>query len=188
MYKATFKFIEPMLGNRRTSRNIRTFSWRNNTIEVDLKRWRWLLRTATSQMGHSEWGDCIIPAPTLTAPGGVIEFSRSYAVKVAGKIQQKSELHECVQKGSTVEMEFILTLPEVTVEGVSLPDKEDLEQILSFIGRYLGYTEFGQDIGYGHFRVEGLEKVDPGDQRMLATAGPTPAAGAMPASPPSASH
>lgn len=133
----------------------------NGSLKTPLSIWDWALRETFTGLGWRDKVDwsAIRPDPVFNVSALAIH-SRSY---YKGELK-KNEDYECVEPGKVITQPMLLTESPDNISsrkkvGSRVPDLEELQGVLEYIGRYCGISPWGNRYGYGRFEVVGVERV-----------------------------
>jgi hypothetical protein len=121
-------------------RGIRRFKMNGDLVFVHTDYWKEQLRIAAMQLHYP------IDVNTLYPPQGIRPASIHLFRRIFSKRRQ--ELFESFRTGTVLTFDFM-----VREDQSRCPDTEQFRNMLSFVGEYLGLSQFGSKFGFGRFQV-----------------------------------
>lgn len=160
LYQTRIKIKSAVLGDRQGPDKVLRFQrGDNDTLVIPIDHWRWAVSEAVDglRLGQVE-KECMHSLVSFRAPTLML-YNRPYNLN--GKRLTAS--HEAIRKGAELGFEVIVTSTppirgEAHAKGKFSPAKEEVEQILKFIGLFLGISPFGSHMGYGRYDLMSLEE------------------------------
>jgi hypothetical protein len=144
------RLTQPMLGQQRDPSGIRRFTrTSSNALAIDLERWIWAFNDAAQSLHMNVHTGALHPAEGITAPT-LVFYNRRWIDRKGTKEVQCSEMFESVRKGTVLTFRVAVT----SGQDKPAPTLEQVKQLFSYIGEFLGISQFGNRFGYGRFTVE----------------------------------
>lgn len=124
---------------------------------ADLRRWEWAFLEARDVLN---FGDVCLGA-ILPSHWYGVKHTSTYTRKFRRGSELASEKFESIPAGHTIRMKFTLSkhIPPNT-DGMGRfnrpPDEAEFDSMLSYIGEYLGMSEWGHSLKMGRFELRPL--------------------------------
>jgi hypothetical protein len=157
LYESRIKIESAFLGSKNQS-GIMVFARdKDGGLIIPADQWEWaVLEACTSLRLSSIEPKCFHPPLPIYVPTTTL-YSRNYT-----RAGQKEECrHESIRKGAELTVDMIVSSsspPRASMEkNREAPGQSDIEQILKFIGLFLGLSPFGSEKGYGRFKLMSVE-------------------------------
>ena len=139
------RLTRPYLGELKPdNRGVRRFKRFNNGVHVNTAFWQSQLQLAARNI-HADVDAKTIQPPREIFPASIHLYRRIFS-------QVRMELFESFRKGTVLTMDFI-----VREDLPKCPNPDQFKTMLSFVGEYLGLSQFGSAFGFGLFIVENVE-------------------------------
>lgn len=149
------RLTRPLLGERRYGDNVRRFKkTRDGKIDIDPAHWNWAFSQAASSLHLAVDYSALSPALGLVTPSLVL-YNRRFTARKEGKEINGSEMHEAVSAGTLISFE--LAVLECLGKKEPAPSQEQTAEMLSFVGSFVGISQWGNKFGYGRFDLESLD-------------------------------
>lgn len=152
LFEIKIRLNTPMLGQQRDPSGIRRFTRAaGNALAIDLERWIWAFNEAAKALHLEVYTGALHPAAGISAPT-LVFYNRRWIDRKQGKETPRSEMFESVRKGT------VLTFRVAVTDGQELPapNAEHLKHLFSYIGEFIGISQWGNRFGYGRFAVEAV--------------------------------
>lgn len=153
LYDVAIRLTSPLLGEVRHPDQVRRFArTREQDIRIHSAHWNWAFREAASSL-HLD-----VDAGLLRAPEGircpmVVLYNRHYTTRRNNRAVRENEMFEAVRENTVLSFELVVLKPATPA---NIPSEEQVQQMLSFIGKFVGISQWGNDFGYGRFTVDKL--------------------------------
>lgn len=151
-----------MLGNRPKDKVFSFARANDGKVILPLDHWKWAVEEAVDGLRLSSVDqECFHSVLEIEAPTTFL-YSRNYTLNG----QKKSSHHEAMRKGAELGFQMLITKkPPVRgdkpQQGKLPPTPAETEQVLKYIGRFLGISPFGSHMGYGRFNLMSVNVVVP---------------------------
>lgn len=149
---------QPWLGEQRTRERVRRFRRdKKNRIAINKTEWQWAFASAAKALRFD-----IDVATIRTETGFEAPSLNLYTRKYHFKGKPHEEMFESISEGT------VLTIPILVMESREddkegqqqrPPSHEELQDILKFVGRFIGLSPWGTRWGYGTFEIEEMIQV-----------------------------
>jgi hypothetical protein len=158
LFEVKIRLTNLMLGQQRTTGGVRRFTRvrdDDKRILVDHQHWNWAFKEAADALHIPVNISTMYPAAGIAAPT-LVMYTRRWTTKTPdGRDRPQSEIFEAVREGTVLTFQLLsATGPERL--DLPAPDAAQLEQLLNFIGEFIGISQWGNKFGYGRFRVEAV--------------------------------
>lgn len=146
------RLTSPLLGQQRDPSGIRRFTrTHNKALAIDLERWIWAFNEAAEALHLGVLTDALHPSDGIASPTLDLHH-RHWVDRKSGREQQKSEMFECVRKGTVLTFRIAVTCKD----KLPPPTQEQLKAMFNYIGEFIGISQWGNRFGYGRFTVEAV--------------------------------
>jgi hypothetical protein len=165
------KLKKPFLGANASQEGVRRFSRESKLpshIDLDLARMGWCLSEAVDALDLQDVStDCIIFETSYKAPKLSL-YTRRWRQQIkGGKTEWQSERFESIQAGCNLVLRVLLlnrldpATEEISEDGLRPPTVKEFEAMIKFVGNILGMSPWGNNFGYGRFKVLSVTPVTP---------------------------
>ena len=156
LQRVKIKLTRPLLGDKRTSGNLRRFQRDKSAacLELEPDFWFWTVRQAIIALGH----DVEVDESTISVPGRVevpslVLYTHGYYGRDG---RRREDQFECIRSGALLTFEILITESREK-DGRRAPTVTELRSILSFVGKHLGISPWGSKFNFGRFELLELE-------------------------------
>ena len=144
---ARIRLTKAMLGDMSPGRDgRRLFRKEGKQVLVNDAQWREQFRTAAKEIPLAVDAGAIHPPRTM--------LPASYHLYVRNYSQVKTDHFESFRKGTVLTINFRIQ------ESPRAPSLAQFQDLLSFVGTWLGLSPWGSKFGYGRFEVLELNRAD----------------------------
>lgn len=151
------KLTSPWLGDQRGNDRVRRFGRSNkdkNYLSLNISRWHWACSSAAKALNLPvEMNPCDVHFPDKFKAPSVILYRRKW--KASENDRVKEELFESINSGNVLHFDFFVP-DQSDKDKKRAPTLKELQDMLKFVGEYVGLSPWGSRFGYGRFIVEGL--------------------------------
>lgn len=153
-YEARIKVESAFLGNKSLSGTMVFVRDKNGGLVIPVDQWEWAVAEACASL-HLTGVEpkCFLPPVPIYIPTTAL-YSRNYTRE---GMKKESCMHESVRKGAELSIDMVVSstpTPRSSLDkNLETLDSKQIEQILKFIGRFLGLSPFGSEKGYGRFSL-----------------------------------
>lgn len=164
------KITSPWLGDQKSNDKVKRFA-RNkdrNYLSLNINKWHWACSSAARALNMpAEMNPCDIHFPDKFKSPSLILYRRKWQ---AGEDERRrEELFESINVGNVLYFDFFVP-DQSEKDKKRAPTLKELQDMLKFIGEYIGLSPWGSRFGYGRFIVEGLAEQNPIDVKAYTQA------------------
>lgn len=157
LHSVTLKLTRPLLGDKRTSSNIRRFQRDESDacIELEPSFWFWTVRQAVLALSLNSVDESTIGVPGSVKTPALALYAHGYYGRDG---RRREDRFECVRSGTHLTFEILLT-ESLEKDGRRAPTLEEFTSILKFVGKYLGISPWGSKFDFGRYELLDLQTV-----------------------------
>lgn len=161
IYTPRIKLDSAFLGSQYKDKVMIFVRDKDHKMLIPTDQWEWAVEEATASLRLSHVATrCFLPPSPIYLPTTVM-YNRNYS-RGGNK---ESCMHEAVKKGAELVLELPISssVPPRSSASQNLvpPEPCEIEQVLKFIGKFLGLSPFGSEKGYGRFSLLSIEQLIP---------------------------
>jgi hypothetical protein len=168
---AEIKLTSPILGNLRQPMEgggqiKRLDRDGSGNIVTRREHWQWAVKEAMETLQLPDIIDqvCLPELLPISAPSTGLH-NRHY--RKTGKL--KTESFESVRKGAVLTIGMVYHTPAEKSLHKKKPEMSEIELILSYIGQFVGISQWGSQHGYGRFELLNLRSADMEELKSILT-------------------
>jgi hypothetical protein len=144
------RLTQPMLGQQRDPSGIRRFTRTSAAaLAIDHERWIWAFNEAAKALHLEVDTSALHPSDGIASPT-IVLYNRKWVDRKSGSERQRQEMFESVRKGTVLTFRLAVTGSQL----LPAPTPDEVKALFSYIGEFIGISQWGNRFGYGRFTVD----------------------------------